>query len=283
MVNLDAQANWFKSSDGSNRFYRKTAHVNERLRVVVSHGLGEHSGRYGHVIDTLGPMGATLWILDHQGHGRSHGKRGHVNGFGDYVADLKALVELARTENKDQLPVLLLGHSMGGLIALLFAGRYPQYIEGLILSSPLLGLPKPPPPVLRVVAGMLSAIWPTFSLDNQLDPAMISHDPNEIKAYTQDKRVHNRISARWYTECMAAISAVNGAPEKIQSPILMQVAGADRLVSAPSALAFFDTLTVTDKTLCHYESLYHEIFNETPENREKVLEELRQWVAARYL
>lgn len=283
MENIETQTEWFKSSDGTKRFYRKTVQEKERFRVVVSHGLGEHSGRYQHVIDTLGPMGAALWIPDHQGHGRSHGKRGHVNDFDDYVEDLKTMVELARTDTKNQLPVLLLGHSMGGLIALLFAGQYPQYIEGLIVSSPLLGLPKPPPPVLRAVAGMLSAIWPTFSLDNKLDPALISHDLNEVKAYAQDKRVHNRISARWFTRCMAAISAAKGAPDKIQTPILMQVAGADQLVSAPSALAFFDTLTVADKTLCHYESLYHEIFNETPENRKKVLEELGQWVAARYL
>lgn len=283
MATIEMQSDWFKSSDGTDRFYRKMVQQTERFRVVVSHGLGEHSGRYGHVIDTLGPMGASLWILDHQGHGRSHGKRGHVNDFNDYINDLKTLVELVRSDNIDQLPVLLLGHSMGGLIALLFAGQFPQHIEGLILSSPLLGLPKPPPPVLRFIACRLSAIWPTFSLDNQLDPALISHDPDEVNAYTQDQRVHNRISARWFTQCMAAILAANAAPEKIRVPILMQVAGSDGLVSAPSAIAFFDTLTVADKTLCHYESLYHEIFNETPENRKKVLEELRQWVAARYL
>lgn len=283
MGNVETQTDWFTSRDGTNRFYRKIIHEEERFRVVVSHGLGEHSGRYGHVIDTLGPMGATLWIPDHRGHGRSHGKRGHVNGFDDYVADLKTMVELAMRENTNRLPVLLLGHSMGGLIALLFAGQYPQHIDGLIISSPLLGLPKPPPPVLRSVAGILSVIWPTFSLNNQLDAAFISHDTDEVKAYAQDERVHNRISARWFTECMAAISAVNGAPEKIQSPILMQVAGADHLVSAPSTLAFFDRLTMADKTLCHYERLYHEIFNETPEYRKKVLEELRQWVATRYL
>ena len=68
MGNFETQTDWFTSSDGANRFYRKIVQEKERFRVVVSHGLGEHSGRYGHVIDTLGPMGATLWMLDHQGH-----------------------------------------------------------------------------------------------------------------------------------------------------------------------------------------------------------------------
>lgn len=283
MAHIEEKAGKFKSSDGTCLFYRQMKAGEERFRVVVSHGLGEHSGRYGHVVDTLGPMGASVWLLDHRGHGQSQGKRGHVNHFDEYVADLKSLVKLAGTDNPDRLPLLLLGHSMGGLIALLFAGQYPRHIDGLILSSPLLGLPKSPPAVLRAVAGFLSGIWPTFSLANTLDPFLVSHDPNEVNAYIQDKRVHNRISARWFTRCMLAMTAANGTPETIQAPLLMQVAGADQLVSAPSTLTYFDKLTVDDKTIFHYENLFHEIYNETVSEREKVLEDLRQWVAERYL
>ena len=273
----------FEGSDGTSLFYRNYIPEKERFQVVISHGLGEHSGRYGHVVDALCPMGASLWIHDHRGHGRSQGKRGHVNDFNDYVQDLKILMALARTDKTDPLPLLLLGHSMGGLIALSFVRQYPGYVDGLIVSSPLLGVPKPPPPMLNAVARIMSVIWPTLSLDNRLDPSFISHDRDEVRAYEQSEWVHCKISARWFARCMSEIEKTGGSPEAITDPILMQIAGEDHLVSAPAAIAYFNALTVADKTLFLYEELYHEIFNEVPPDRDKVLADLKQWVADRFL
>lgn len=283
MADIQEKTARFEGSDGTSLFYRNYLPEKERFRVVISHGLGEHSGRYGHVVDALCPMGASLWVYDHRGHGRSHGKRGHVNDFDEYVQDLKMLMALARKERTDQLPSLLLGHSMGGLIALSFARQYPQYVDGLVVSSPLLGVPKPPPPVLKAVARIMSVIWPTLSLNNQLDPTFISHDAAEVQAYVRSEWVHSKISARWFTRCMSEIGETGGSPETINAPILMQIAGSDRLVSAPAALAYFDGLTVADKTLFNYENLYHEIYNEKRPDRERVLEDLKQWVANRFL
>lgn len=283
MTGTHEETDRFTSSDGTTLFYRKFVPEKERFRIVVSHGLGEHSGRYGHVVDTLCPMGASLWIPDHRGHGRSQGRRGHINAFDDYLKDLKILIEMAGMDRTDGLPLLLLGHSMGGLIALSFVRKYPGHVDGLIVSSPLLGVPKPPSPVLKAIARILSMVWPTMLMDNQLDPALISHDGAEVRAYVQSKWVHSKISARWFTRCMAEIDATGGSPEAIDTPFLMQIAGDDQLVSAPAALAYFDTLTVADKTLFHYENLYHEIYNEQLPERGKVLADLSQWVETRYL
>lgn len=280
MTDIQESTNWLEGGDGTTLFYRKYVPETERFQVVISHGLGEHSGRYGHVVDTLCPIGASLWIHDHRGHGRSHGKRGHINDFEDYLQDLKILIEMAKTDGK---PLLLLGHSMGGLIALSFVGRYPGHVDGLIVSSPLLGVPKPPHPLLKAIARILSMVWPSSPFNNQLDPTLISHDGAEVRAYIQNEWVHSRISARWFTRCMAEIDAIGGAPEAIDTPILMQVAGDDQLVSAAASLAYFDGLTVSDKTLFHYENLYHEIYNEKQPDRDKVLADLKQWVAVRYL
>ena len=283
MTDIKEKTARFEGSDGTSLFYRNYIAEIERFQVVISHGLGEHSGRYGHVVDALCPMGASLWIHDHRGHGRSQGKRGHVNDFDAYVQDLKMLMALARTDKSDQLPLLLLGHSMGGLIALSFVRQYPRHVDGLIVSSPLLGVPKPPSPVLKAVARIMSVIWPALSFDNRLDPSFISHDGDEVRAYEQSERVHSRISARWFTRCMSEIEKTGGSPEAITSPILMQIAGEDHLVSTPAAIAYFNALTVADKTLFHYETLYHEIYNEKRPDRERVLADLKEWVAARYL
>jgi alpha-beta hydrolase superfamily lysophospholipase len=129
----------------------------------------------------------------------------------------------------------------------------------------------------------MSVVWPTLSLDNQLDPTFISHDDAEVEAYVHSDGVHRKISARWFVRCIAEIEKTGGSPEAIKTPILLQIAGQDKLVSAPAALAYFDTLTVADKTLFHYKNLYHEIYNEKPPDRQKVLQDLKQWVAERYL
>ncbi len=283
MADIEEITAGFEGRYGTALFYRKFIPGKERFRVVVSHGLGEHSGRYGHVADTLCPMGASLWIHDHRGHGLSQGKRGHVNEFNDYVHDLKTLIDLARIEGTGQIPLLVLGHSMGGLIALSFARQHPRHLDGLIVSSPLLGIPKPPPPLLSTIVRSLSMVWPTLSLDNKLDPTLISHDPAEVSAYRLSNLVHGRISARWFASCLSEIESTGSSADRITVPILMQVAGEDHLVSAPAALAYFDALTVADKTLFHYGNLYHEIYNESLYDREKVLGDLKKWVSDRYL
>jgi alpha-beta hydrolase superfamily lysophospholipase len=283
MADIEQTSCTVQGIDGTTLFYRRFIPRKKRFRVVISHGLGEHSGRYAHVVDSLCPMGASLWIHDHRGHGQSQGKRGHVNDFADYVQDLSILIEMAGGDDSEHVPLLLLGHSMGGLIALSFSRQHPQRVDGLIISSPLLGVPKPPSAALKTIARIMSMLWPTLSLDNHLDPACISHDSATVRAYARDEWVHNRISARWFDRCMSEIQATGGSPEAIQCPILMQVAGDDRLVSAPAALAYFDALTTADKTLCHYENLYHEVYNESRPEREKVLADLKQWVADRFL
>ena len=283
MADIHPTTAQFQGCNGTSLFYRKFTPANERLRIVISHGLGEYSGRYGNVVGTLVPMGASVWIHDHRGHGRSQGKRGHVNDFDEYVQDLKTLIAMASNDRSDQLPLLLLGHSMGGLIALSFARQYPQHVDGLIVSSPLLGVPKPPWPLVMAVARIISVIWPTLSLNNKRHPTVITHDAAEARAYAQSELVHSSISARWFDRCIVEIEVTGGSPDAIKTPILMQIAGDDQLVSAPAALAYFDALTVADKTLCHYESLYHEIYNEKLPERDKVLADLKQWVADRYL
>jgi len=273
----------FTGRDGKSIFYRRLIPEKQRFRVVVSHGLGEHSGRYGNLAEALSPFGASLWIHDHRGHGRSQGKRGHIRDFNDYVHDLKTMVSMAAAEGEKTAPTLLLGHSMGGLIALSFARQHPESIDGLVVSSPLLGVDPPPPAGLQVLVRILSVLWPTLSLSNKLDPTFISHDSDQVNAYAQSQWVHDKITARWFVQCMAEVQRTVAAAQDIRVPVLMQVAGDDHLVDCRAALSFFDELTASDKTLCHYETLYHEIYNEKLADREKVLEDLRQWIGERFL
>ena len=108
-------------SDGIAIFYRHYPAEFERGRMVIAHGLGEHSGRYGTLIDRMHSKGISAWLPDHRGHGQSEGRRGHVLNFTQYLLDLRLSIELARDNLPDNMRCFLLGHSMGGLIAIYFA------------------------------------------------------------------------------------------------------------------------------------------------------------------
>jgi alpha-beta hydrolase superfamily lysophospholipase len=277
---IDDMSGTFAGGDGTVLAYRRIDASRERLRVVVSHGLGEHSGRYANLTGALCPMGASLWIPDHRGHGRSQGRRGHVSDFGEYAADLKRLIDRARS---DGIPLLLIGHSMGGLIALSLVRRFPGAVDGLVVSSPLLGLSRPLSPLMNAASRFLAAFFPKLLMPNGLDVGYISHDANTVTAYKTDPLVHDRISARWVASCMDEIAALDAAPDAFDLPLLMQIAGDDHLVSPAASLAFFERLGTRDKTLHHYENLYHEIYNEPTHDRQPVLDDLKTWVARRFL
>ncbi|MBW2561496.1 MAG: lysophospholipase, partial [Deltaproteobacteria bacterium] len=261
-----------------NIFYRKYQADGEKARVVIAHGLGEHSGRYGNVVNRLIPRGISIWAPDHRGHGQSDGPRGHIFSFYQYIDDLHSLIALARDTLPEGEKIFLLGHSLGGLIALRFAARFPEVIDGLIVSAPALGLPKEPSSILVFIVRILSALRPTLSLANGFDASKISHDEEVVRAYLDDPLVHDRVTARWFTEFASAMEVAGRSASEIKIPFLMQLAGDDHLTSADASKRFFESLPLADKTLYIYKDLYHEIYNETQQQRERVLDDLDTWL-----
>jgi alpha-beta hydrolase superfamily lysophospholipase len=268
----------FMSRDGLTIFYRKYQANPERAQMVISHGLGEHSGRYGNVIERLLPKGITIWAPDQRGHGQSDGSRGHVLAFDEYLDDLSSLIIMARKDLPEGMKCFLLGHSMGGLIALTCALRVPGMIDGVIVSSPTLGLTATIPVMKSTLGKIMSSIWPGMTLSNEIDAAKLSHDEGVVQAYMNDFLVHDRVSARWFTEFLHAMETVNNQASKIEIPILMQVAGDDYFVDARASKAFYEKLTIEDRTLRFYDGLYHEVYNEKDEHREEVLTDLENWL-----
>jgi len=278
MAELLADYGSFKDVDGLSIFYRHYQAETEKARMVIAHGLGEHSGRYDNVFRRLLPQGISIWAPDHRGHGQSGGPRGHIFSFYQYVDDLHRLVEISRDTLPEGAKIFLFGHSLGGLIALRFAARFPEVIDGVIISSPALGLPEPLPVVKAFFGRIMAVLWPTLSLSNGLDPSKISHDEEVVRAYQDDPLVHDRVTARWFTEFISAMEIAGRSGSEIKVPLLMQLAGDDHLTSADASKRFFEDLSLADKTLYIYNDLYHEIYNETKEQREHVLDDLDAWL-----
>jgi len=246
--------------------------------MVIGHGLGEHSGRYTHLINRFVKMGISVWAPDHRGHGRSDGRRGHVDFIDQYIHDFKKMIRIAKKNKPPGMKFFLLGHSMGGLIVLNLVEKFPDIADGVIASSPGLNPGMKVPVVKGTVAKILSRIRPSLSFDNELDSTFLSHDSAIVRAYDNDPLVHRTITARWFTEFLLAMEKTKQSAARIKIPVLMQVAGDDRLVDAETSRQFFNSLTIEDKTLFFYETLYHEIYNETDKDREKVLNDLEGWL-----
>jgi alpha-beta hydrolase superfamily lysophospholipase len=246
--------------------------------VVLVHGLAEHSGRYGALVACLGAVGLAVHALDHRGHGRSSGARAQIGRFAWLVEDVATRLVAARRQHPGQ-PVILLGHSMGGAIALAVALAVPDLIDGLVLSAPALGA-DPGVAASRVaLARVLSRVWPGAGV-LRLDASLVSRDPAVVAAYEHDPLVHRgSVPARTAVELLDAMAAFPGRVAALTTPTLVLHGTADGLVPIRFAAPVWERFGARDFTLHRYEGLYHEVFNE-PE-RERVFADLLAWLRPR--
>jgi alpha-beta hydrolase superfamily lysophospholipase len=240
--------------------------------IVLMHGLGEHGGRYAHVIQFLNGLGLAVRTYDHRGHGRSGGPRGDTPDDHRLLDDAKMVIDDFAGEFA--APPLLLGHSMGGLFAARFAVEQRSPLRGLILSSPALGLPMSSGQ--KLLAKLLLAIAPGLALPNGLERRFLSHDKKVVDSYHNDPLVHPKISARLLHCMMASIEIAMAKAPTLHLPTLLVVAGDDHMVDARASQSFFDRLPPGMGTLHVYPQLYHEIFNEFEADR--VFGDIRTWL-----
>jgi len=242
--------------------------------LVIVHGFGEHSGRYPNVVNHLAPLNYAIYSFDHRGHGRSPGKRGHINAWSEFRGDVRLFLKMVREQEPD-CPLFLMGHSMGGLIVLEYALRYPDGLRGVIASSPALATGLPP--ALFFISRILSKIWPGMGMDTRLDAAGVSRDPAVVQAYRDDPLVHSMGTPRLGTEMVAAMEWTLAHAAGWRIPLLILHGGADQLVPAEISRAFFEQVPITDKKRIEYQGGYHEPHNDV--HHAQVTADLEQWLA----
>ena len=244
--------------------------------LLISHGLGEHSGRYGNVIDAVLPDGWAVYAHDHRGHGLSGGRRAHLERYAYWLADLDAFRHLVAARHPG-LPMVLLGHSMGGQIALSYALEHPDGLRGLVLSAPALAskaVPAPAVAVLRQVARVAPTLRPAG-----IDANKISKDPRVVAEYQADPLVHHGNPTLGLSAALfAAMDELPGRVGELRLPLLLMHGTVDELTEPDGSRMLEARSGSPDQTVHWYEGLWHEIFNE-PE-RERPLADLRAWLAA---
>ena len=246
--------------------------------VIVVHGLGEHAGRYDHVARRLNSWGYAVRGYDQCGHGESGGAPGSLPTDSRLLDDLADIIDSTRSRMQPETPLILLGHSMGGLVVGRFVSLGMRPVDGLIMSSPALNAGMNA--LQKLLVAVLPKIAPDLRVGNGVKPQFISHDPAVVAAYKGDRLVHDRISARLARFIATAGPLTLAAAPQWTVPTLLMYAGDDRLLN-PQGSRDFAALAPKDvvTSVC-FDALYHEIFNEL--DATAVFATLQQWLQQRF-
>ena len=251
-----------------------------RGTVLIVHGLGEHIGRHANVAAQLNAAGWNVLGHDQRGHGASEGARGALAHAADFLADLALVIDAARSRRSG--PLVLLGHSLGGLIAARFVLGTPgaawrREVDALVMSSPALdpGMNA----FQKGLLALLGPIAPNLAVNNGLKPAWISRDPAVVRAYQADPLVHDRVTPRLARFIVDGGAEVRAAAAAWRVPTLLMWAGSDRCVAPAGSAAFASAAPRELVSTREFKPLFHEIFNE-PEQAE-VFGVLTAWLAER--
>ncbi len=276
-----------QSSDGTLIFGESFRSTRARGALLIVHGLGEHSGRYEEVVEQALSLRLDVHVMDLRGHGRSKGTRGHFTDMAELHSDLDAWIAhlVNAGELTDKIPCILLGHSLGGLIALTYAARYVAQpvapaLSGLILSNPCLGLRMS---FMQMIEAQLARQVPGFlnsiQVPNGIDVNCLSHDQDEIERYLDDPLVHRWITPAALIATERAIAGLGKLYPRLQMPILFMLSGKDKVVNTAAAQSFADKLAIAHPGRVEvklFHSFFHEPFHEV--RRERAFLELKKWI-----
>ncbi|HEV7402278.1 MAG TPA: alpha/beta hydrolase [Chthoniobacteraceae bacterium] len=264
-------------SRGRTRLFLRTARLDAPVRaeVLLTHGLGEHSGRYTHVSAALAARGLRLWAYDLRGHGRSDGPRGDAL-YEDLLEDL-ALVhaEVAQTGR----PVFFMGHSMGAQVSLRFLLDRPVECRGAVIASPWLRLSFVPPRWRMALAALAARLYPWLTQSTSSIAAHLSRDLAHLAALPDPELVHHRVSARLFLALQREGRRVLDRAGEFKRPVLLLHGSNDAVTSCAATQEFYERAGSTDKRFVLYPDFMHETHNDL--GRERVLEDAATWIAAR--
>jgi lysophospholipase len=243
--------------------------------VALMHGYGEHCRRYDELALELAGRGHVVCLFDARGHGRSGGQRGYVREYGDYVADYAAFIRRVRARHGPR-PLVAMGHSNGGLIALRAVQAGLEGARGLVLTGPLLGLRAARKAVPDAVARVLSALLPRLPVPNGIRSEDLTHDPVLREAHRRDRRVHGVATARWYWEMTLAGRAALADAQRVTLPLLIVQGADDPLVDPAIVAQFHGRAGTAEKRLVLRTGELHEVLNET--ERRQTFDTIAEWI-----
>ena len=249
---------------------------NVKALIFLVHGLGEHTGRYHHWIKAFSARGIGLAALDLPGHGKSDGRRGHIKNY----RLVNEIIDTMMTQYRKTfpgIPMFLYGHSLGGGIVLQYILKKKPAVRGAIISSPWLRLSFEPSKSKLLLASVMKHILPSLTQPSGLKVAHLSHDPEVVRKYVEDKLVHDRISVSLFHNAVSAGTYCLAISASLSIPALF-IHGSDDMITSPEASRQF-TSSSQKAELKIWEGGYHELHNET--FRDDVFSFIADWIEKR--
>ncbi|XP_034027650.1 monoglyceride lipase isoform X2 [Thalassophryne amazonica] len=250
-----------------------------RALVLIVHGAGEHCGPYDELARRLKQLSLLVFAHDHVGHGQSEGERMNIKDFQIYIRDSLQHIDLMKSLHPN-LPVFLVGHSMGGAIAILTACERPNDFAGVALIGPMVQMnPESATPFKVFLAKVLNSVAPSLTL-GAIESKWVSRDPKQVEAYDADElNYHGRMRVSFAIQLMGAVARIERAIPSISWPFLLLHGDTDKLCDIRGSEVMYKNAASTDKKLKIYEGGYHALHHDLPEVVESVLKELTSWIA----
>lgn len=280
MSNYTVEAGFLKLPETSEELFYQTFEPKGKIKrkIIFQHGLGEHSSRYKNMLAAFDGTGTAFYGMDARGHGRSSGKRGHVDEFDMFWQDLHTFIEQIAAPEKDE-KFFLLGHSMGGLIVGLYALQYQHRLKGLIFSSTAFSpVMNTEAQIKKAMGTILAPLIPKFTMQNGIPASSLTHDESEVAQYENDPLVHSAISIGLGMGLLRAGETMVSHAHNLHCPTLVFHGSEDSVASVDTAKKFFENVGSGKKTLKIWPGLLHETMNEKLPEKEKVLDHLKEWV-----
>lgn len=246
--------------------------------IIIVHGAMEYHGRYEAVAEMWNHIGYHVVMGDLPAHGTTSRNRGHIDSFDEYIKEIKLWVKEAR---KYRLPIFLFGHSMGGLVVIrMMQETKREDIDGIVLSSPCLGILAAPSASLRAASKILNVVAPKLQFATNLTVEMSTRNHEVRDAMENDSLFLRKVSVRWYSELIKSIEI---AHEKIDDfpdvPLLLMQACEDKLVDKTRVRTWFDNVKISDKAYKEWPNCYHELLNEY--ERDEILNYIQSFTEIR--
>ncbi len=247
------------------------------IHCLIHHGIGEHSGRYTNLKQALLPLGITVHSFDARGHGRSDGRRGDAEGILQYTEDLHEIILHLR--QKHQKSFILIGHSMGGIIALDYGIRHPEHLTAVAATASGLSVKLSNSMLIKRALGrMIASFYPRIQFSTGLSVKQLSQDDQVIRNYLSDPLVHNKVSARMGIDLLEYGENVIQRAGKLQLPVFLAHGAADTITDPSGTIRFYENVMHPGKKLCIYPRMKHELHNEPAGIRERMLADLTDWI-----
>ncbi len=276
---MTLQESTLRASDGTPLFLRVWKPAEEpRAVLILVHGLGEHAGRYPHVVETFLPQNYVIFGHDHRGFGRSGGKKGDLRRYDDLLHDLDQVVDLAR-KRYPGLPVAMYGHSMGGTIVTSYLAGHQDKVDAAVISAPGYGPGPDFSKLMLLMSRILYRLAPGLSIHTGAEENLqLSHDPAVQQAYKDDPYVHDIVTPRFSQLFLDGARKAQRLLPQLSLPILLIMGEEDKSINQ-QAVIDAAAQAGPNLTFRRYAGSYHELHNEIPEIRQQALDDVQRWLA----